>query len=148
MMQLIVDSERNAAKNFLVLNLIETYFELTAAEKEIFDKLLAKKEYQGAKEMEQTWADQMREEGLKKGLERGREEGREEGRVKGRVEGHQAGLVAGKREILLRLRVSKFGVLPERTECQVQAMESLDELDAYVDRVLTAKSVEEMGFGD
>jgi len=131
MKQRVAKSERKPAKKFLLLNLIETYFKLTAAQKEIFDRLQSKKEYREAKEMELTWADEMREEGLRKGLEKGREEG----------------LITGKRETLLRQLVTKFGPLPERTKSRVRAMDSVDELDVYVDRVLTAKSLEEMGLG-
>ncbi len=94
--------------------------------------------------MEVTWADEIREEGREKGLEQGLEKGREEGREQGREEG----LVAGKRETLLHLLATKFGTLPGETALRVQAMESPDELDRYLDRLLTAKSLDEMGFGN
>ena len=86
--------------------------------------------------MEVTWADEIREEGREKGLEEGREQGREEG------------LVAGKRETLLQLLATKFGTLPGETALRVQSMGSLDELDRYHDRLLTAKSLDEMGLGN
>ena len=86
--------------------------------------------------MEVTWADEMREEGRKEGLEKGLEKGR------------HAGLVAGKRDTLLQLLATKFGSLPEETTFRVQAMESLDELDRYLGRVLSANSLDEMGLGN
>jgi predicted transposase YdaD len=129
MMQRVARSEKDDDGKFLLLNLIETYFKLTAEQKESFSRLLSKKEFREAQEMEVTWADEIREEGREKGLEQGREEG----------------LVAGKRETLLHLLATKFGTLPGETALRVQAMESPDELDRYLDRLLTAKSLDEMG---
>ncbi len=133
MMQQVVESDRNNAAKFLLQNLIGTYFQLSADEKKSFNELLLKKEYREVREMELTWADEMRK------------EGREKGRKEGRQEGRQAGLLAGKRETLLRLLDTKFGPLPEHTLSLVQAMESVDELDDYLDRILEAKSLAEMG---
>ena len=86
--------------------------------------------------MEVTWADEIAEEARKEGLEKGLEKGR------------QAGLMAGKREALLRQLTTKFGPLPEKITSRVQTLDSLDELDVYLDRVLTAKSLEDMGLGE
>ena len=94
--------------------------------------------------MEVTWADEIREEGREKGLKQGLKQGLE----RGREEGRQAGLVAGKRETLLQLLATKFGTLPGETTLRVQSMGSLDELDRYLDRLLTAKSLDEMGLGN
>ncbi len=69
-------------------------------------------------------------------MEKGREEGREEGRRE------------AQREILLRHLNSRFGPLPEKTTARVQGLESLDELNAYLDHVLVANSREEMALGD
>ena len=132
MMQRVAESDRDDARKFLLLNLIETYFKLTAVQKESFSRLLSKKEFREAREMEVTWADEIREEGRKEGLEKGR----------------HAGLVAGKRDTLLQQLATKFGSLPEETTFRVQAMESLDELDRYLGRVLSANSLDEMGLGN
>ena len=120
MMQRVAESDRDDARKFLLLNLIETYFKITADQKESFNRLLSKKEFREAKEMEVTWADEIREEGR----------------------------VFGKRETLLQLLATKFGSLPEETTSRVQAMDSLDELERYLGRVLTAKSLDEMGLGN
>ena len=116
-----------------MLNVIETYFKLTAEQEERFSKLLEKKEYREVREMVVTWADEIAEKAHAKGLEEGREEGR------------QSGQLAGKREALLQLLIAKFGPLPEHATSRLHSTESLDELVVYLDRVLTAESLEEMG---
>jgi len=148
MLQRVAESGRGEAQKFLLLNVIETYYKLSAEQKESFSKLLSKKEYREAREMEVTWADEIAEEarakGRTEGLEQGLAKGLEQGLEKGLEKGRQAGLLTGKREALLQLLARKFGPLPERTTSRLQAMESPDELDAYLDRVLTAQSLEEM----
>ena len=69
----------------------------------------------------------------------------EKGRQEGRKEGRRVGLLEGKRGTLVRLLMAKFGRLPEATSLSIEALESLDELDSYLDRVLKARSLEEMG---
>jgi len=98
---------------------------------------MKQKEYREAQRMEATWAEQLREEGRARGLEEGLEKGIEKGR--------QTGVIVGEREALLKLLTMKFGPLPEPAKSRLHAMESLDELDDYLERVLTATSLEEMG---
>ena len=54
------------------------------------------------------------------------------------------GKIEGKRETLLRLLAKKFGSLSEDVTVHVRALQSVDEIDVYLDRVLTATSLEEM----
>jgi flagellar biosynthesis/type III secretory pathway protein FliH len=103
--------------------------------------LLSTKGYREVEEMEVTWADKM----MEKGRVEGRAEGREQGREEGREQGLKAGVIEGKRETLLRLLTAKFGSILEETRSRVQALESVVELDAYLDRVITAESIGEMG---
>jgi predicted transposase/invertase (TIGR01784 family) len=132
MLQRVAESEVDAARKYLLVNLIETYFKLGPNEEESFRRLLSGAEYREAQKMEVTWADKIRE------------EGRIEGREEGREEGLKAGLVKGKRETLRHLLTRKFGPLPQKTVSRLEALESLEELDIYLDRVLTAGSLEEM----
>ena len=63
------------------------------------------------------------------------------------IEGREKGLIEGKREALLRLLTKKFGPLSEDVTVRLRALEAVDELDVYLDRVLTATSLEEMELG-
>jgi hypothetical protein len=101
--------------------LIETYFKLGPSEEESFRRLLSGAEYREAQEMEVTWADKIRKEGREEGLKE------------------------GKRETLRQLLAKRFGPLPQQTVSRLETLESLEELDTYLDRVLTAGSLEEMG---
>jgi predicted transposase YdaD len=115
--QHVAEGDLDDARKFLLVNLIETYFELAAFEEDDFHRLLSKAEYREAQKMELTWADRMKEEGR----------------------------LAGKRETLLQQLTKKFGSLPEEATTRVNTLESIDELNVYLDRVLTASSLEEMG---
>ncbi len=72
-------------------------------------------------------------ESLEVALEQGLEQGRE------------AGLLEGKREALLRQLGAKFGPLPEGATTGVESIESVSELDDCLERILTARSLQEMG---
>ncbi len=63
----------------------------------------------------------------------------------GREEGLKEGLLEGKREALLRQLETKFGPLTEETISRVRAVQSVQELDSYLDRVLVAASLDDMG---
>jgi hypothetical protein len=76
------------------------------------------------KKMQLTWAEKIEEKGRKEGL------------------------LEGKREALLQLLTRKFGPLPEKTVSQVRAVDSPKKLDRYLNRVLAASSLAEMGLGD
>ena len=56
-------------------------------------------------------------------------------------------LIEGRRETLLRQLTAKFGAPSEETRSRIQALESAEELDTYLERILTASSIEDMGLG-
>lgn len=121
MLQVAAGSELDDARKFLLMNLIETYFKLSPDHQKRFRRLVSEEEFREVQEMEVMWADRMRAEGAKEGL------------------------VEGKRQaLLLLLLAKKFGPLSEEVTAQVRALESVDELDVYLDRVLAATSLEEM----
>ena len=120
----------------LLRNLIEVYFELGVAQAERFEQVFSTGEFREAGRMEVMWADRMKAKWAKEGLEEGREKGLIEGLIEGKLE--------GKREALLRQLAKKFGSLSEDVTAHVRALESVDEIDVYLDRVLTAASLEEM----
>ena len=128
MLQAVLGSELDDAGKFLLRGIIETYFELGAKQAKRFGRVFSKKEFGEVKEMEVMWTDRMKAKWAKEGLEEGREKG----------------LIEGKRETLLRQLAKKFGSLSEEVTAQIRALESVDELDRCLDRVLTATSLEEM----
>jgi predicted transposase YdaD len=87
-------------------------------------------------DVELTWGDRLRKEGLERGLEEGIEKGIEKG------------IVQAKRETLKRLLTARFGPLPDEVRARVDALSSTEELDPYLDRVLTAATLEDIGLGD
>jgi hypothetical protein len=125
MMQRVVTSELDEARQFLLVNIIETYCELSDTQMERYRRLISRKEYRKVQDVELTWMDKLLREGEEKGI--------------------RAGVLKGKRETLLRLLANKYGPLPDRTTARVEAMDSADELDACLDRVLTAPSLRELG---
>jgi hypothetical protein len=103
----------------------ETYFPLSGKKLEEFRHIVARKKYQKVQDTELTWADKL----ILEGKEKGREEG----------------VVQGKREPLKRQLIAKFGPLLQDVETRIDAIESGAELDGYLDRVLTAQSLGELG---
>jgi len=97
----------------------------------------AQKPYQTLKTKDLTWADKLKE--------KGRREGWKEGRRQGRWEGLREGLFAGKREALVQQLTAKFGRPLEKTASRVCARASLRELDRYLDRLLVASSLADIG---
>ena len=148
MMRRVAESELDDARKFLLSNLIETYFGLSGENRRGFERLIAQERYREVRKMQLTWADKMLEKARKKGLREGRREGRQEGLQEGRQEGLQEGLLEGKRDDLLRILSTRFGPVPERTASQVRALDSIEALDRYLDRAVTAISLEEMGLGE
>jgi len=127
MLERVVGSELDQALKYLLVNVIETFFELSGEDAEEYRRLVSGKEYRAVQEVELTWADRL--------MEKGREEGREEGR--------EVGVLEGKREALLRQLTAKFGELPHETKARVEVMSSTD-LDRVLDRVLTAATLAEL----
>lgn len=125
----VVESGLDDARQFLLVDLIETYFELAAGQLESYKRMISRKEYSKVQDVELTWAEKL----LLQGEEKGREQGL------------QAGLVKGKRESVLRVLRAKFGPLSEQITARVATMESAEELDGCLDRILTATSLEETG---
>ena len=116
----VAESALDEARQFLLIDLIETYFPLSGGQRQRYQRLISRKEYRKVQDVELTWGEKL--------IEKGRE----------------AGVVDGTRAALLRLMMAKFGALPEATKVRIEAIDSMDELDALLDRVLTAATLEEM----
>ena len=103
-------------------NLIKTYFKLEPGEEESFHQVAFETGVSG---------------GIRNGAYMVR---RNDGEM-----GGSSGLIEGKRETLKHLLTKKFGTIPEKTMARIEALDSLEELDTYLDRVLTAETLEDMG---
>jgi predicted transposase YdaD len=125
MVERVVQSGLDDARKFLLLHIIETYFVLAGAQRDKFDRALLQERYREVRKMQMTWMEKIEK--------------------KSRKEGRAEGLREGKREALLRQLETKFGPLPEEVASQVRAVESIEELDACLDRVLVAASLDDMG---
>jgi predicted transposase YdaD len=121
----VAQSGLDDARKFLLLHIIETYFVLAGAQRDEFDRALLQERYREVRKMQMTWVEKIEK--------------------KGRKEGREEGMLEGRREALLRLLTTKFGPLPEEMISRVRAVQSLPELDSYLDRVLVAASLEDMG---
>ena len=75
MMERVALSGLDDARKFLLLNLIETYFELAGDEQQKFEGLLSRERYREVKKMQLTWAENMDGEGPQGGAA-GRTQGR------------------------------------------------------------------------
>jgi len=125
MLERVVGSGFDKVLTHFLVNVIETYFVLSEEDAERYRQLISRKEFLAVQEAELTWADKLME--------------------KGREEGHEAGVIDGKRKTLLRLLSAKFGELPEEMTRKAEAMSEAD-LDSLLDRILTARSLDEMQF--
>jgi len=102
---------------FLLLNLIDTFSLLKTPEEERrFKELKQKPEYREAGVFRDTWVEKLM----------------------------MIGLLEGKRSTLLRQISARFGPPPEELVWRIRRLKSLDELDAHLERVLTARSIEDM----
>jgi len=131
MLELVVGSGLDEALKYLLINVIETYFQLSGEDAERYRRLVSRKEYRAVQEVELTWADKL--------IEKGREEGR--------VEGREAGVVEGMRRMLLKQLTAKFGELSDKITERVRSMSEV-ELESVLDRVLTTATLDELDLGD
>jgi hypothetical protein len=126
----IAGTEMDDVQRFLLVNCVETCLELDTLETAEYEALRSREgeEDQMLTIEKMTWADKIRAEGWRDGLEQGRRQGEQ-----------------GARRILLRLLGLRFGPLPETVRRRVDAIDSLETLTDLADRVLSARSIEDLG---
>ena len=117
LMRRVGESGLDPLRKFLLINIIETYSRLSAEQRAELERLLSRKEYRSVLEVKETWSERMRNQGI----------------------------VEGKRETLLRQLTAKFGALSPEATAKINAVSSIAELDVYLDRILTAESLEDIG---
>ncbi len=110
-------SDLNFGK-LLLLTVIETFSPLkTPEEKRQFKEATLKPQYRDKGVFRDTWAEELMINGV----------------------------LEGKRSTLLRQISARFGSPPDEVVWKIRRLKSLDELDAHLDNVLTARSLEDMG---
>ena len=124
-------------ERFLLFNCVATYLELGGGASEEYTELRARHAKPEVEMKPVTWEEKVEARGLEKGREQGLEQGREQGLEKGQER--------GMREILLRLLRSRFPSLSGQTVARVEAIRSTEELGSLAERILTARSLEELG---
>ena len=120
-MRRVATGELDDAREFLLVNIIDTYCELSDEQNERYKRLIAREEYRKVQDLELTWADKLV------------------------LEGEEQAMVSGKRETLRRQLTQKFGPLPAPVTERVEAEESKGALDGWLERIPTLSSLEEMG---
>ncbi len=123
----IASASVDEAAKFLLTNCVETYLQLAGREAEEYAALRAAQATPEVEAMEMTWADRMAAQYTQKGIEQGAERFR---------------------NTLLRLLGKRFGEVSPVVRERVEAIGSLDELENLADRLLEAKSIEELGLGN
>jgi hypothetical protein len=133
-------------KELLLVNFVEEYLALTPEQAEEYKLLSARNQNREENAMWMPWSERMKEEGRKEGIrlgqERGVEKGLERGLQKGRAEGEREGM----RKLLLHLLAQRFGPLSEAVRGQVAAITSTRRLTSLAGKVLTARSLRDLGF--
>jgi len=124
-------------QRFLLFNTVTTYLQLQGDAVRQYETMLAERRHREVRTMIMTWADKKIEEGRKQGLEEGIQQGIERGLERGREEGIRA--------VVLRLLARRFSPLPAVAARRVSAMVSSQELETLADRILEARSLEELG---
>lgn len=76
-----------------------------------------------------------------------RAEGEAQGRAKGRAEGRAEGRAQGRAETLEKLMLLKFGALTTEHAARIEAATE-NELDIYIERILTATTADAMFAAD
>lgn len=107
---------------YLLVDCVDTLFDLTREQEARFKLRCVRDEFRGVRRM------------MARFYKTARDDGREEGEL------------AGRREILKRHIRKKFGSLPEETVSFVDTVRTKEQLNRYLVRVLTEKSLDALGF--
>jgi uncharacterized protein DUF4351 len=105
----------------VLVNWVETYLQLTPEEAAEYDALRALEGDREVRAMQMTWAEKLE------------------------AKGEAKGRATGAREVLLRQLRRRFGPLPAGVEQRLQEVSSLARLSRLADKVLDARSLEELG---
>jgi hypothetical protein len=143
----IVESPLNEQKKYLLGECVQAYLPLDEDQEREFERLLASEPYKGARAMNLTWFDRGVLQGMEQGRLQGMEQGRLQGMEQGRLQGMEQGRLQAQRDVLRSLLAEKFGTLSRAVLEQIDA-KSADELAALTRKLLTAKSLRDLGLGE
>jgi hypothetical protein len=115
---------------------------LTPEETEEYKILSARNPGRKGDTMWMPWSERVQLEARKEGIRIGQEKGLEKGLHRGQAQGKREGM----RELLLHLLAQRFGPLSEGARRQVEAITSTRRLTSLAGKVLTARSLHELGF--
>ena len=125
----IAHSHVDEARTGLLLNFVETYLQLGAEEQARLNRLLEEEEHKEAKAMQLTYEEKLTAKITEK--------------VTAEVTADVT--LSVKRGLLLRLLREKFGDLPEAARRRVESAESETALDDWLQRLVKATSLAELG---
>jgi hypothetical protein len=128
-LQRIAEAGLPAEGRDLLVDCVATYLKLTPDEISEYATLDSDGKNREAQTMEMSWGDRLRQEGQRLG----------------RKEGRREGLEQGARRVLLRLLGQRFGQLPDSVRRRVAEIDSVERLTRLAERVLTARSLEDVG---
>jgi hypothetical protein len=114
----------------LLVDCVATYLQLTPEEESEYaiPDIGGGNPKMRAMDIEMSWGDRLKAEARKEGRKEGRREGMEE----------------GARKVLLRLLGQRFGRVPASVRRRVEEIDSVDRLIRLAERVLTARSLEDL----
>ena len=127
-----IDPERSGLYHDLIL------ISLANNDPEALKATMNSLKYEYRSEILRSYVAQGREEGRAEGLL----EGRAAGRAEGNAEGKAAGKAEGRIEIILKMLALRFGLPPADIETRVRSARA-EQLDAVIERMLTAQTLEE-----
>ena len=130
--RVIMESEYTEEEKMLLLDVIETYWEMSAREQELFETIWEQIASKEVKEMRLTWSAKLIQQGVEQGMEQGIERG----------------TILGQKRILYRMIREKFGRLPRHIRQRIEAIEEPDVLDELSVKLLTANTLEELGLDE
>lgn len=117
------------ARRRLLVDCVETYLALSTREEAEFERLLGRESNKELRHMRKSWMEQIEERGEQRGEARGK----------------ALGELRAKRETLVTLMRAKFGALPARVAKKVSVIENRRRLDTLLRRILTARTLADMG---
>lgn len=123
----------------VLLHWIDTYVQLAGEDAAEYRRLLARKENEEVRRMEQTWTNRYEEQGFKKGKAVGLKKGKTEGFREGK-----AAAVDQMRQMVLQRVEKRFGPVPEPVEARIQAITSIETLARWLEKLPSLKAVDDL----